>query len=70
VEIPTNVPGWRVILTSTNNGPDLYIQSGTTPIAASFLKRSQSLTNDDVPSSSELTPGDYFIGVFLPPVAA
>ena len=67
VEIPTNVPGWRVILTSTNNGPDLYIQSGTTPTVGSWLKRSQSLTNDDIAfAGSELTPGAYFIGVLLP----
>ena len=67
VEIPTNVPGWRVILTSTNNGPDLYIQSGTLPTVSTFLKRSQSLTNDDMAfAGSELPPGAYFIGVYLP----
>ena len=67
VEIPTNMPGWRVQLSTTNNGPDLYIQRDSPPDANLYLKRSTSLTNDDIAfAASELTPGAYYIGVFQP----
>lgn len=65
VEITTNLPGWRVMLTSTNTSPDLYIQRDSLPGTASYIKRSQSLTNDDLAfATSELPPGAYFIGVY------
>ncbi len=64
VEIPTNVPGWRIILNSTNVNPDLYVQRDQVPTAATWLKRSQSQTNDVLAfTSSEAAPGAYFIGV-------
>lgn len=64
VEIPTNLPGWRVILTSTNAGPDLYLQRDALPTPVSFLRRSQAGTNDDIAlAASELPAGAYFIGV-------
>src|SRR2546426_1450498 len=65
IEIPTNVPGWRIILNSTNVNPDLYVQRDHAPTASSWLKRSLSQTNDVLPftSSEAATPGAYFIGV-------
>jgi len=67
VEIATNLPGWRVRLSSTNNGLDLYIQRDALPTTTAYLKRSQASTNDDLPfTTGELTPGAYFIGVLQP----
>ena len=67
VEITTNLTGWRVLLNTTNNGPDLYVQRDALPTTTTYLKRSQSVTNDDLAfAAGELTPGAYFIGVQLP----
>lgn len=64
VEIATNLTGWRVLLASSNTSPDLYIQRDALPTTTTYLKRSQSSTNDDLAfAAGELTPGAYFIGV-------
>lgn len=64
VEITTNISGWRVYLNSTNN-TDLYIQRDAVPTTSSYLRRSQSGTNDDIAfAASELTPGAYYIGAY------
>jgi len=71
VEIPTNMPGWRVVLSSIGNGPDLYVQRDALPTTGSYLKRSQLSTNDDlVFTATDLTPGAYFVGVFQPTVTS
>ncbi len=67
VGIPPDASGWRILLSSTNNGPDLYVQRDALPTLGAFLKRSQLSTNDDlVFAPGELPPGAYFIGVFQP----
>jgi hypothetical protein len=68
VEIPTNVPGWRVQLICSNSiYPDLYLQRAQSPTLTSFFKRSQSQTNDIIAlTSGEATPGAYIIGVYQP----
>jgi large repetitive protein len=68
VEMPTNVSGWRVILSSgTNVGPDLYIQRDQPPTLTSWLKRNQSWTNDIIAfTPTEAGAGAWFIGVFQP----
>jgi hypothetical protein len=71
IEIPANMPGWRAQLSSTNNGPDLYIQRDALPTTSAYLKRSQSSTNDELAfAASELTAGAYFVGVFQPSSSA
>ncbi len=41
VDVPTNLPGWRVVLTcSGTTDADLYIQRGALPTQTSYLKRS------------------------------
>jgi len=67
VEIATNLPGWRVILSSSNAGPDLYVQRDQLPTTSSSLRKSLSQTNDVLAfAPNELTPGAYFIGVQQP----
>ena len=69
VDVPTNMPGWRVVLSSIGNGPDLYVQRDGLPTTSAYFKRSQSSTNDDlVFTATDLTPGAYFVGVFQPTV--
>ena len=65
LELATNA-FWRASLDATNlSGPDLYVARGALPTVSSYLKRSQSLTNDILTfTSSEATPGVYFVGVF------
>lgn len=64
VEIPTNLAGWRVLLTTSNAGPDLYVQRDALPTATSSLKSSKSFSNDIVAfTGAEATPGAYYIGV-------
>jgi hypothetical protein len=64
VEIPTNVNGWRVLLTSTNIGPDLYVQRDALPTIANALRSSTGFSNDMVTfTGPEATPGAYFLGL-------
>ena len=64
VDVPTNMTGWRVVLSSSNAGPDLYVQKDTLPTASSWLKASTASTNDVVVfTPAEVTPGTYYIGV-------
>ncbi|MCU0771959.1 MAG: hypothetical protein MUE94_09375 [Verrucomicrobia bacterium] len=64
VDIPTNVTGWRITLTSSNVGPNLYVQRDTLPTTTSSLRASTGTSNDLVAlTSAEVTPGAYFIGV-------
>lgn len=65
VDIPTNLPGWRIRLDSPATQPDLYVQRGQLPSAGSWLKRNQGQTNDLIAfTAAEATPGTYYIGVF------
>lgn len=65
IDVPTNVTGWRVLVSSANNGPDVYIQRNALPGTGTYLKRSVSLTNDDIAfTADEAIPGAYYIGVY------
>jgi len=67
VDIPTNLPGWRIILDSTNTNPDLYVRRDQPPTLTSWLKRSQSQTNDSLAfAPEEAQQGAYFIAVYQP----
>ena len=71
VDVPTNLPGWRVVLSATGVGnPDLYVRRGALPTQSSFDKGSVNQLLDTVVfSDTEATAGTYFIGVFLPNTA-
>ncbi len=65
VEFATNA-FWRISLDSTNiSGPDLYVARSQLPTTSSNLKKATGGTNDSVAlTSTETTPGAYYIGVF------
>jgi hypothetical protein len=70
VDVPTNLPGWRVVLTSTGTAdPDLYIQRGALPSTTSYLSNKRSL-NRSIDTlfldSTEATNQTYFIAVLIP----
>jgi hypothetical protein len=56
-----------VALDSTNAFPDLYLQPGTLPTDAAYLKRSIGATNDLISLlETEALAGSYFVGIFAP----
>ncbi|MBI3879744.1 MAG: hypothetical protein HY301_06730 [Verrucomicrobia bacterium] len=65
IEIPSNSPGWRLVLNSTGPGTgDLYVRKGSVPDTNSFDKRFIGTTNATVTyTDTEATPGAYFVGV-------
>lgn len=71
VDIPTNLPGWRIVLSTTNANADLYVQRGARPTTGNYLHLSTGQPIDTlVLDSAEATNGTYFIGVYLPAQAA
>ncbi|MBC8094913.1 MAG: LamG domain-containing protein [Akkermansiaceae bacterium] len=71
VDVPTNLPGWRIVLSSTNAAADLYVRRGLLPTTGSYDKASTGLPVDTVIFSDvEATTNTYFIGVYLPAGAA
>ncbi len=68
IDAPTNLPGWRAVLYSTNSvAPDLYVQWNRLPATTNFLKRSTNQNPDTLTfTNNEAGPGPYFIGVYLP----
>ena len=71
VDVPTNLPGWRIVLSSTNGGtPSLYVRQATLPLSTAYDKVGvvQNLSTV-VYSATEALAGTYFIGVYLPPSA-
>ncbi len=67
VEVPAGQPGWRVVLNSSGNNPDLYLRKDALPTTTTYFRRSLAQTNDIIAfSANELTPGAYFIGVHQP----
>ena len=71
VDIPTNLPGWRVVLSTTNANADLYVQRGARPTTGSYLKDSSGQPIDTIIlDNNEATNATYFIGVYLPAGAA
>src|SRR5262249_31176505 len=68
VDVPTNLPPWRIVLYSTNNAvnPDLYVQTNGLPNGNTYLKRSTAQNPDTlVFTNNEAVVSPYFIGVFL-----
>src|SRR6185503_3653797 len=71
IDVPTNLPGWRLVLSSsTTNTPDLYLRRGQLPDLSSFDQRSEGQSIDTIVlTDTEATPATYFIGVYLPVAA-
>ncbi len=66
-DVPTNLPGWRIVLSTTNANADVYVQRGARPTTASYLRRSLGQPIDTVIlDSTEAANSTYFIGVYLP----
>jgi len=68
-DVPTNLPGWRIVLTGSpaNPDPDLYIQRGALPTLPSYLKRSLGRPVDTLfLDSPEATNATYFVSVLIP----
>jgi hypothetical protein len=68
IDVPTNLPGWRIVLSHTGTGnPNLYVRRGALPTTGLFDKSSTSQSIDTIVfSNSEATNTTYFIGVNLP----
>lgn len=67
VDVPTNLPGWRLVLSTTNANADLYVQRGVRPTTGSYLHYSSGQPTDTVVlDNTEATNSTYFIGVCLP----
>lgn len=67
VEVPTNLPGWRIVLSTTNANADLYVRRGAPPTTGAYLKASSGQPVDTVIlDNTEATNSTYFIGVYLP----
>ena len=67
VEIPTNSPGWRLVLNSSGTGiPELDVRCGDEPTPGQYLKQVSGLTNGTIIlTDTEVTEGTWFIGVYL-----
>ena len=68
VDVPTNLPGWRVVLTHAGSGnPDLYVRRGALPTTTLSDKSSTGQLLDSLFfPAAEATNHTYFIGVRLP----
>jgi len=67
-EIPTNSPGWRLVLNSPGtNAASLYVRRDALPDSGSFDRAVTGLTNATVVfTEAQATPGAYFVGVYEP----
>jgi hypothetical protein len=74
VDVPTNLPGWKIVLFSTNSGtsnPDLYVRKNDLPFTWAYDKAAMGRQADTlVYTDTEATAGTYFIGVYLSGSAA
>jgi hypothetical protein len=68
VDVPTNMPGWRLVLTASGTAdPDIYLRVGAIPTAAQYTQRSINRPVDTIfLSDTEATNQTYFITVVLP----
>jgi len=67
VDVPTNLPGWRVVLSTTNAAADLLVRKGALPTSGSYDKASANQPVDTVIfNGTEATTNTYFIGVRIP----
>ncbi len=71
VDVPTNLPGWRIVLSTTNAAADLYVRRGALPTTGGYDRASTGQPVDTVIFTDvEATTNTYFIGVYLPAGAA
>lgn len=67
VDMPTNLPGWRLALSATDGDPNLYVRRGQLPTTSAYDKAGTGLPVDTVVlTGAEATSATYFIGVHLP----
>ena len=67
VDVPTNLPGWRLVLSTTNADANLYVRRGGLPTTGSYDYLSSGQAVDTlILDSSMATSNTYFIGVYLP----
>ena len=67
VDVGTNLPGWRLVLSHTGSNPDLYVRRGALPTTGTSDKSSTGQSNDTIIfTNTEATNATYFVGVFLP----
>ena len=71
VDVPTNMPGWRIVLNTTNAGADLYVRRGAIPTTGTYDYLSSGQPIDTIVLDNTLaTSNTYFLGVYLPVGAA
>ena len=67
VDVPTNLTGWRVVLSGVGGNPNLYVRRGALPTTSSYDKVSLGQPVDTIIfDNTEATTNTYFIGVVLP----
>ncbi len=67
VDAPTNLPGWRIVLSTTSGNADLYARKGNLPTTGSYTERSINQSIDTVVlDATEATAGTWFFGIYLP----
>lgn len=67
VDFPTNLSGWRVVLSASNAPADLFVRKDALPTSGSYTKSSSGQPVDTVVlNGTEATAGTWFIGVRLP----
>ncbi len=67
VDVPTNLPGWRIVLSTANADANLYVRRGAIPTIGSYDYLSSSQPVDTIIlDSSMATSNTYFLGVYLP----
>lgn len=71
VDMPTNLPGWRIVLNTTNANANLYVRRGALPTTGAYDYLSSGQPVDTIILDSTLaTSNTYFLGVHLPAGAA
>jgi hypothetical protein len=72
VDVPTNLPGWRLVLTSSGTAePDLYARGGAQPTATVYTKRSIDRAVDTLFfDKGEATNATWFVSVTFPALEA
>ena len=69
IDIPANLPGWRLVLTASGADPNIALQRGAIP-GTSYLKQSVNRAVDTLfLDSNEATSHTYFVAITLPKTA-
>lgn len=68
VDLPSGLPGWRVVLTASGAGtPDLFISRQAIPTLGSYDRGSTGQAVDTIfYDSSAINPGAYYVAVYVP----